>query len=69
MIFSAMLTGTIALSSCGGGTKEEPKKEINGTDTSAQSAYVCPMGAECGKGDTPGKCASCGMDLVKNEKH
>jgi rubrerythrin len=54
--------------------KEEKKKEmiLNADTVKAQKdrikvqAYVCPMGPQCGQGDKPGKCPSCGMDLKQN---
>ena len=71
LIFSAIFTGITTLSSCGGGATQEPKKETEGEkkDSSAQSAYVCPMNCEGSASNEPGKCIVCGMDLVKNEKH
>lgn len=70
--FSAILAGS-ALVSCGNETKKnEPAPDPmmkKADDSTAQAAYICPMGASCGSGDAPGKCAGCGMDLVKNEKH
>lgn len=65
-----LLTGITAATACGG-KKEEPKQNETApsTDTTSKaSAYVCPMGPQCGKGDAPGKCPGCGMEMVKNDK-
>ena len=64
-----LFAGLVSLSSCGGSTekKEEPKEQPAGGDSTKASAYICPMD-DGGKGDAPGKCPKCGMDLVKNEK-
>jgi rubrerythrin len=61
-------------SSCNSKAKEEKKEEMNIKADSVTShrdsvkvqAYVCPMGPQCGQGDKPGKCPSCGMDLKEN---
>jgi hypothetical protein len=61
--------GSMTVTSCGGNT-EKPKNETVPTnnDSTKVSAYVCPMGPQCGKGDAAGKCPGCGMDMVKNDK-
>ena len=69
VLFSVLVCGSISISSCGSGTKEEPKKEVKGesNDPNAKSGYVCPMGCKDSESMEPGKCKVCGMDLVKNE--
>ncbi|TND04857.1 MAG: hypothetical protein FD123_3794 [Bacteroidetes bacterium] len=68
---SVLLIAALAFSSCGDAKKPDPAPDsmMKKNDSTAQaSAYVCPMGPECGKGDAPGKCAGCGMDLVASKK-
>jgi|GEM_PF-1903620 hypothetical protein len=61
--------------SCNGSTvKEDKAKEPEAKsaptpeDTMKLKAYVCPMGPQCGQGDSAGKCPSCGMDMKANPK-
>ena len=63
-LFVAFLAVGAAFSSCGdSATKtEEQGKEYT-------SAYICPMHCEGSGSDKEGKCPTCGMDYVKNEKH
>jgi hypothetical protein len=42
-----------------------PRKVKKAAATAAADVWVCPMG--CSKSDKPGKCPSCGMDLVKQK--
>ena len=66
-----LFSAALALSSCGGSTeKKDQPNETNpvSKDSTKATAYVCPMGPECGKGETAGKCPSCGMDMVQNTK-
>ena len=58
------------LTSCGGAkdAKQNETAPTPGDSTKTTAAYVCPMGPQCGTGETAGKCPSCGMEMVKNEK-
>jgi hypothetical protein len=60
----------IGLGACGGSkvTNQPGNDSPAKSDSTKVSAYVCPMGPSCGKGDAPGKCSGCGMEMVKNEK-
>jgi hypothetical protein len=65
-----LLVALISMNACSSSTnQQDPGKgtEIK-ADTSKKEAmaanYICPMGKECGYSDKPGKCNSCGMDLV-----
>lgn len=72
-ILGAMLViASIAMVSC----KDNKKEGLTETETNAEnqgkeytSAYVCPMHCEDSGSDKEGKCATCGMTLVKNEDH
>jgi len=44
------------------------KKDTSKTKAEAQANYVCPMGKECGYSDKPGKCPSCGSEMVAVNK-
>jgi hypothetical protein len=59
--------GSFTITACGG-SSDKPKNETTPTDSTKATAYVCPMGPQCGKGDQPGKCPGCGMEMVKNDK-
>ena len=71
LAFCGILFGSVCFVSCGGSSdKKEPTNETTPVkpDSTKTSAYVCPMGPSCGKGDVAGKCPGCGMDMVKNDK-
>lgn len=74
-----MIAGVLVIFACGEAKKDESAPQQENTTTPADSthsndstahaaAYVCPMGPECGTGEAPGKCPSCGMELVENSK-
>ncbi|HEY6161811.1 MAG TPA: heavy metal-binding domain-containing protein [Bacteroidia bacterium] len=66
-----LFCGAISVSSCGGNNDKKDNKggDTTKTDTTKHaSAYVCPMGPSCGKGDAAGKCPSCGAEMVANDK-
>jgi hypothetical protein len=75
-LFSALIITLFVVTSCNTSSKEPVKstevkadsikKEITPKDTIKVQAYVCPMGPQCGQGDKPGKCPSCGMELKEN---
>jgi hypothetical protein len=72
-IASTLLFSLLIFSSCNNPstpkepvTKSEMKTDSVKKDTVHSKAYVCPMGPQCGEGDTAGKCASCGMELKQN---
>jgi hypothetical protein len=72
ILFGVLLTSSF-FSACGNAEQKnnEQRDSIDSVpskkDSLPQAAYICPMGAECGTGDKPGKCASCGMDLIENK--
>jgi len=58
---------SVALVACSGSPNMKPdpdKTKVQADTSKVQAAYVCPMGKECGSGDKPGKCPSCGKDMV-----
>jgi hypothetical protein len=70
---SALICSLLICSSCNTPVvKESEKKETEikadtaHKDTVAAKAYVCPMGPQCGQGDSAAKCPSCGMDMKAN---
>jgi uncharacterized paraquat-inducible protein A len=69
-ILGAMLImATISMVSC-----KENEAKIKPTTEDDQgneytSAYVCPMHCKDSGSDKEGTCDSCGMTLIKNEKH
>lgn len=66
-LFVALSATSIAISSCGGNSKNTDNTEQQGKEYT--SAYVCPMHCEGSGSDEAGKCPVCGMDYVKNENH
>lgn len=75
--FKAIFLGiamTAFLAACGGNDGHHGQDAMHGESTENADtlkhnfAYVCPMHPDQG-GDEPGKCAKCGMDFQKNEKH
>ena len=71
LVFFGFFIGSLCIVSCGGSSdKKEPTNETSPVkaDSSKTSAYVCPMGPQCGKGDVAGNCPGCGMPMEKNDK-
>ncbi len=60
----ALITTSVALSSCGGSTDTTEKQGKEYT-----SAYICPMHCEGSGSDKAGKCPVCEMDYVANKDH
>ena len=57
----------LLFASCGNQQSATTGKGKEKTDTlaaTAHPAYVCTMGKECGSSDKPGKCPSCGSEMV-----
>jgi len=64
VLFAAIAAGlSFGLVSCGGAGEQKQ----NATEQTAKADYTCTMHPEY-HSDKPGKCPTCGMDLVKNEK-
>lgn len=80
LLFSLATAGTLLLSGCD--RKAETTTTTTATEPAATTAtvtssdstrvatqaaaYICPMKCEGSASDKPGKCPTCGMDLVKN---
>ncbi len=47
-------------------TAVAPPADTARTTPATNAAYICPMKCEGSASDKPGKCPTCGMDLVKN---
>lgn len=59
---------TLAITSCGNKAAEPASDSvIKKPADSTATAYVCPMGDQCGNGNEPGKCPNCGMEFVKRK--
>jgi predicted nucleic acid binding AN1-type Zn finger protein len=62
-LFAAMV-----VSSCSDKTSEQADETAVEETYAYTAAHICPMHCEGSGSDTPGKCPSCKMDYVKNEK-
>lgn len=52
------------ISACGSGNNENKGTQADSTATRQTASYKCPMHPEV-KGDKPGTCEKCGMELEK----
>ena len=69
---SFILAVGIAFSLVACSTQDNTSQPSNGvahskdsSKTVVEAKYVCPMGKECGFSDKPGKCSSCGSELIE----
>ncbi len=75
MLAASVVLGTSGLAwaggACCGGDAKDAKCDMSTMATTQPTTrpagdYVCPMG--CATSDKPGKCPTCGMDLVKKDQ-
>ncbi len=64
--FGATLAAATTLAACKKKV-EEPTETAEITEAAAGTVYTCPMHPDV-TSDQPGKCPTCGMDLVAQEK-
>ena len=65
LLVLAFSATSIAISSCGGNSKNTDNTKQQGKEYT--SAYVCPMHCEGSGSEEAGICPVCGMDYVLNE--
>jgi hypothetical protein len=61
---------TLAIASCGTKAPQPASDSVMKKlpdSTATATAYVCPMGDQCGNGNAPGKCPNCGMEFIKRK--
>jgi len=66
-IILAIACVSLMVTACGNHSESGTNKTAVKTDSingQKEPAYVCTMGKECGSGDKPGKCPSCGNEMV-----
>lgn len=67
-LFIALFAMGTVLTSCGDGAAKSEKANTAQQGKEYTSAYICPMHCDGSGSDAAGKCPTCGMDYVANDK-